>query len=790
MRGTGGSWRVLADRGWLVHLPLALVAFPITEMATSGTRAVQYAHDVFDEGSIARLGIVRQDWLAHGLTLWDPHLTAGNALWSQFAMPPLALDTLLSLLVGPFAAYALTYLALVVVAGIGMYRFCRDSLALPLLAALVGGIGYELVFWQYSLGFTAPLVPAALWLVDRPPGSRLRGWRGVALLTAVLVLALYDGQLQVAVFMGAAQVAWLVVTRPSAGPVRGRALTLGAAWVCALLIYAPVLLAEAVALPGSQRAFWDVAANGALARDAAQVLRSYAALALGLPGAGGLGAMAPTYGTFFAGAVGLPLLVVGVVAAPRVRWIRAVQLALVAIPLADACAAVASTALSGHVGALGSFQLIRVRHLYPAVIWACAAIGAGVLLSWWPMPPGRRRLALLAGSGVAGLAAAWMLRRSLTGPLATTTVPAVREAAALAAGIGIGCAVVAVLLLLVAVRPRPVIGWLPVALLLVLVCDRAAYARVQVLSTARQGPDTPVASWEQRVAANPAIDYLRAHAAPGDRVLTMAASPTASEPNRLAMAGLDLADGYQNVYPHAYQLVFGQMIAPNLDANPALSRYFHGWGNRAYALGARLSMPVADLLGIRWIYADGTAPEVPGLTRAFSWDRVTVWENPDAFPRAFVATAVQRVPDQASLVSALGQATTTDLATTAYLLDGSGATASPGTTGSASSATVTTDLPDEVALDVRSTGSGLVVLRDTMATGWTVTVNGRERSILTVDGALRGVVVEAGQSQVVFRYRPWFMQVGALLAILGVVLTLATGGILRRRQIEEVHEHS
>ena len=787
MTAAGGSRSGRRDRWWLVHLPLALVAFPIAEMAARGTAALQYAHDVFDEGSITRLGIVRQDWLAHGLTLWDPHLTAGNALWSQFAMPPIAFDTILSLLVGPFTAYGVTYLILVVLAGTGMYLFCRDSLGLPPVVALVGSIGYELVFWQYSLGFTAPLIPAALWLVDRPSASRLWGWRGVALLTALLVLALYDGQVQIAAFVGAAQVGWLVVTRPSAGPIRERALLLGVAWLAALLIYAPALLAEAVALPGSQRAFWDVGA-GPISGALAQVVRSYAAVLLGLPGAGGWGALSLTYGTFFAGAVGLPLVVMGIVAAPRARPARAVQLALLAIPLLDLLAA-SGAGLGGHLGALGSFQIIRIRHLYPAVVWACAAVGGGALVSRGSMAPGRRRLALIAGSAVAALAGAWILRRSLVGPLATSTAPAAGEAATLGVVVGVLCVVVAGLLLLAAVSSRRTIAWLPVLLVLLLVCDRTAYARVQVLSTARLGPASPVASWDERVASNAAIEYLRAHVAPGDRVLTMASQPTLSEPNRLALAGLDLADGYQNVYPHTYQLVFGQMIAPNLARSAALSRYFYGWGNRAYALGSGLTMPIADLLGVRWVYADGTTPTVPGLTRVFSSGSVAVWENRDALPRAFLVNRVQRFADEASLVTALGRATAGELATSAFVTDDPGLAVTAGMTETAASVSIQTDLPDEVALEVRSGGAGLLVLRNTMATGWTATVNGRERSIAAVDGALRGVVVEAGRSQVVFRYRPWFVQVGALLAIAGIMLVLAAGVILRRRQPEESHDY-
>ena len=734
MTRAGGDDHPTRDRWGLVSVPVALAAFPISEIALRGRAAVQYAHDVFDEGSVTRLGIVRHDWLANGLTLWDPHLTSGNALWSQFAMPPVALDTLLSLMVGPFAAYALTYLLLIWLAGVGMYVFCRQSLGLSPIAALVGSIGYELVFWQYSLGFTAPLLPAALWLVDCPPSSRLRGWRGIVLLTLLLVLALYDGQLQIAVFLGAAQVVWLVTT-PRAGPMGGRVIVLGVAWVSALLIYAPVILADAVALPGSQRAFWDLNVGNSVPAAVGQVIQSYAALILGLPGAGGWGALSPTYGTFFAGAVGLPLVVVGIVADSRGRTARTLQIALLAIPLLDGLGAAVTVALSGHLGVLGSFQLIRIRHLYPAVVWACAAVGAGVLFVPRPVAAGRWRAALLSGSLIGALAAAWMLRRSLAGPLATAAEPAAREAAVLGVVVGVLCLVTSGMLLLASLRVRRRLAWLPLALVLLLVCDRMAYGRVQALSAARAGPISPIASWEGRVASNAAIDYLTAHVQPGDRVLTMASQPLASEPNRLALAGLDLADGYQNVYPHGYQLVFGQMVAANL-ADPGMARYFFGWGNRAYALGSAVSLPIADLLGVRWIYADGITPVAPGLIRVVSFGAVTIWENRDAFPRAFVVTRVRRFADLPTLAASLGRATAAELATSAYVTSDPGLVAPAEPSAAVASVTMGIDRPDAVSLDVVSSAPGILVLRDTMAAGWMVTVNGRSRAIVTVDGTL------------------------------------------------------
>jgi uncharacterized membrane protein YfhO len=64
---------------------------------------------------------------------------------------------------------------------------------------------------------------------------------------------------------------------------------------------------------------------------------------------------------------------------------------------------------------------------------------------------------------------------------------------------------------------------------------------------------------------------------------------------------------------------------------------------------------------------------------------------------------------------------------------------------------------------VRTSGQSLVVFSEVFYPGWIATVNGAERPIVEVDGALRGVVVPAGESQVQLRYRPMSILAGSIL---------------------------
>ena len=76
-------------------------------------------------------------------------------------------------------------------------------------------------------------------------------------------------------------------------------------------------------------------------------------------------------------------------------------------------------------------------------------------------------------------------------------------------------------------------------------------------------------------------------------------------------------------------------------------------------------------------------------------------------------------------------------------------------------------------LAVHAGSRGLLMLSETFYPGWRATVNGQPARILEVDGVLRGILVDAGDSHVTLQYRPWSVLVGAILtasAFLGTAL--------------------
>jgi uncharacterized membrane protein YfhO len=75
------------------------------------------------------------------------------------------------------------------------------------------------------------------------------------------------------------------------------------------------------------------------------------------------------------------------------------------------------------------------------------------------------------------------------------------------------------------------------------------------------------------------------------------------------------------------------------------------------------------------------------------------------------------------------------------------------------------------------------VLDDAWASGWSVTVDGRPARELQADVVMRGVVVPAGEHEIVWSYRVPGLRAGLLLSALGLLeLAAWSGALLARRR--------
>ena len=438
---------------------------------------------------------------------------------------------------------------------------------------------------------------------------------------------------------------------------------------------------------------------------------------------------------------------------------------------------VALPSLDG-MGVLTSFQVVRVRHLVPFVVALGVAVGAARAIALVRLrPTGRAMWATVGLGALVALLVGWQL--------AIAAAAAQDPAGARGAGIGwvamvaaLTAGLVALALAWLAARAaRRRDGWsrlaalAVVALLLVAGSERLLYAHAERLTGGQ------LDSWQNRIALTSAQAAMLdvGGSAPG-RTLTMG-----DEPNRMGFHGLEQVDGYVAAYPRAYHDGFRALIHACLDADPAIERYFEGWGQRFYAFCADVDPEVLDLLGVRWISARGMQPTLEGLVEHFRDGDLHLYENVDPFPRAFVVGGAEVVPDLDAAVARLGSADRATLAGTAIVVGGLAAADLPTTPGSAGTASIVRSEGDVVAVHASASRPAIMVMTDVIYPDWQVEVDGRAASIMAVDVFARGVAIGPGEHEIVFRYRPLLTWVGMGLAGAALVLTAVAALALARR---------
>jgi uncharacterized membrane protein YfhO len=145
-----------------------------------------------------------------------------------------------------------------------------------------------------------------------------------------------------------------------------------------------------------------------------------------------------------------------------------------------------------------------------------------------------------------------------------------------------------------------------------------------------------------------------------------------------------------------------------------------------------------------------------------------VWRNPDPMPRVWAVHTVKRVKDDDELRDAVRDPALDFHREAAMLNEAPALEVCPGE----DQVQLTRRRTDRLTVSAKLSCTGMVILAETYYPGWTATVDGKPARVYEVWGALRGVVVEAGEHEVRFAYRPLSVYAGAALTVLGILLTL------------------
>jgi hypothetical protein len=748
-----------------VVLLAALAAVPFAPVLFAGH--VLYERDIHlfrwgDAEAFARC-------IATGsLPLWSAFSGFGRPLLADPGAQVLYPWTWLGLLLPPHDWYDAYAIGHVLLGGAGAFALARrlgsspaGSLLSGALFLLSGPLLSLTSLWQHLAG--AALLPWVL--VAGEAALAAPGLRSALAWGAVVALQAFAGSLD---FLLLGAFAQAVLALRHAGPGTGRerarrlAALLGAAafavalsavlWVPALELLRTTVRAQ---LGESMRALWS--AHPVL------LLQSLAPLfATDLP----LGPAArallydgkePLLASLYLGVASLPLVLVGLLCAPR----------RLSIPLGVLGLGAVALALGRHgfaffwaVDLVPGLDLLRYPVKATGLLALAWALLAGRGIDAWPRA-GRGALwaASVAASGVAaGLLVLWSRAPAAAGSWlgpdpggrAVDTLLARALAPVLAAAVA--AATAAALAALSALHPRTR-GSLASAALVVAVVDLAAAHRALVPTAPREWftgvPGVVALAKRDRAERLYAFDYLRRRSGRTGPSWKPAESPELlARPPReaAALASQDYPlDGARWALPGAFDLHVAQLDSPARVGLATLVRFHQEDGPalaRLLRLGGVTHLSARHRAGLEVF---GNAASVPTAHLG----EVHLVRVPGPRPRVFVVEGARVAPGRAAYEALLDPAF--DPAREVVLAGGEPAAARDGFVGEAR---LVSWRSGRLSIAASLSRRGHLVVLEAYDPGWHARVDGRPVAPVAANGVFIGLPIEAGRHEVELSYRP------------------------------------
>jgi hypothetical protein len=185
-----------------------------------------------------------------------------------------------------------------------------------------------------------------------------------------------------------------------------------------------------------------------------------------------------------------------------------------------------------------------------------------------------------------------------------------------------------------------------------------------------------------------------------------------------------------------------------------------------------------DMLNVRYFILDLTYPTdsleyttfTASFPEVFRDDAVAIFENPFAYPRAWIVHDVQPETFESLGDLSLGYAIGYD---TAFIGGDEMPPTTPGDPNADDIVTLTGYAPESMTIDVVANGDGLLVIGDVWEKNWAAYVDGERVEILRTNHALRGVPVSSGTHTIELRYEPTLLHIGMWST--GITSVLLTG---------------
>ncbi len=167
--------------------------------------------------------------------------------------------------------------------------------------------------------------------------------------------------------------------------------------------------------------------------------------------------------------------------------------------------------------------------------------------------------------------------------------------------------------------------------------------------------------------------------------------------------------------------------------------------------------------------------------------RVFVYNRPAPLPRAYVAYSAQHVPNEMAVERLLDK----EFDLRRSVIVARPVDLPPTTDKAIDRAEIIDYTPTRVEIDATAAQEGILVLGDQFYPGWRAYVDGKPTPIIQTNYVMRGVMLPAGDHQIIFKFQPTSLIVGASISAIGllfvIIIFLAPSSLITQLSRRSVH---
>ncbi|MFA4880072.1 MAG: YfhO family protein [Candidatus Doudnabacteria bacterium] len=193
----------------------------------------------------------------------------------------------------------------------------------------------------------------------------------------------------------------------------------------------------------------------------------------------------------------------------------------------------------------------------------------------------------------------------------------------------------------------------------------------------------------------------------------------------------------------------------------------------------RYNSPLLDLFNVKYIL---TPPEQKIKDEGFKLvynQEIKIYENQKALPRVFLVPQAEVITEDIKILERLNNSAFNPLKTAVF-------EETPHLQGSQdlqdSYAMITQYTPNQISIKTNLTHNGFLIFSDLYYPGWQVYIDGKKDKIYRANYLARGVALTQGKHNVIFKFEPKNVKIGAYISATTFLLLITIGIISLRKK--------